>query len=312
MDRTTPDAPESSRIQKRAILLSFIVGLLMLAGKVTAYVLTGSAAIFSDAAESVIHVAAVAFAALSTWLVALPARQKSPYGYDRIALFSAGFEGGMIIIAAAWIIVTAVQKWLAGLELEQLGTGTLITVGAALLNLALGWYLIRAGRRTRSLIVEANGKHVLTDSWTSFGVVLGLVLVLMTGWKPFDPLLAIIVAINIVWTGWTLVKTSVRGLMDLPDPKKAAVLDAAAAKVSEELGVANHRLRFRDTGQRVYVSVHLLFRGDQQLGAVHRLATRFEQRLAEEVPFAIEVDSHLEALEDHHEIHPDEAPSWPG
>src|SRR6185436_20431191 len=110
----------------------------------------------------------------------------------------------------------------------QLGTGTLITLAAALLNLALGWYLIRAGRRTRSLIVEANGQHVLTDSWTSFGVVLGLVLVLVTGLKPFDPLLAILVAINIVWTGATLVKTSVRGLMDLPDPKKAAVLNAAA------------------------------------------------------------------------------------
>lgn len=293
------------------ILISFVAGLLMLAGKMTAYLMTGSAAIFSDAAESVIHVVAVGFAAVSSWLVARPASPSSPFGYERIAFFSAGFEGGMIVVAAVWIIVVAVDKWLTGLALEQLGAGALVTLAAALINLALGWYLIHAGRRQQSLILEANGKHVLTDSWTSFGVVLGLVLVLITGWKPFDPLLAIIVALNITWTGAQLIRTATRGLMDLPDPGKAAVVRAAAAEICRELGIGHHRLMQRDTGQRTIVSVHLLFPFEDRLGEAHLKATEFEARLAKRVPFPLDVLSHLEAAEDHASLHPDERTDWP-
>lgn len=170
-----------------AMRLSLALGIAMLLAKVTAYFLTHSAAILSDAAESVVHVVAVAFAAFSLRLSAKPAAPEFLYGYERITFFSAGFEGGMIILAAIAILVAAIDKWIHGLQLENLGLGTLLLLGAGILNAALGYYLLRVGRRTRSLILEADGKHVLTDSWTSFGVVGGLLLVLFTRWKPFDP-----------------------------------------------------------------------------------------------------------------------------
>ena len=169
-----------------AMRMSLAVGVVMLLGKSGAYYVTGSAAILSDFAESVVHVITVAFAAFSLRLSTRPAVPTFLYGYERITFFSAGFEGAMIVVAAIWILVEAVEKWLAGLPLEHLGSGTLLLLAAGLLNAWLGWYLLRVGRRTHSLILEADGKHVLTDCYTSFGVVAGLGLVMLTGWKPFD------------------------------------------------------------------------------------------------------------------------------
>jgi cation diffusion facilitator family transporter len=185
--------------------LSLGVGAVLVTAKLAAYAFTGSAAILSDAAESLIHEVAVGFAAFSLWLSRKPADDRFRYGYERINYFSAGFEGALIALAAVYILWAAIDKWRAGLELENLGWGTAAVLAAAMTNLALGLYLVRTGRRTRSLIVEANGKHVLTDAWTSFGVVGGLVLVLVTGWKPFDPLCAIAVALNILVSGGRLV-----------------------------------------------------------------------------------------------------------
>ena len=188
-----------------AMRLSLIFGLAMLIGKTAAYFMTHSAAIFSDAAESVIHVIAVGFATFSLRLSTKPASSQFLYGYERITFFSAGFEGAMIVVAAIAIIFESIRRWMAGLQLEHLGTGALLVLVAGILNAGLGYYLLRIGRRTNSLILEANGKHVLTDSWTSFGVVGGLGLVLLTHWKPFDPLVAIAVAANILWSGGHLV-----------------------------------------------------------------------------------------------------------
>lgn len=287
--------------------LSVAVGVLMLIGKLTAYFLTGSAGILSDAAESVIHVVAVIFAALSLYLSALPPTEDSPYGYERMTFFSAGFEGGMIIVAALWIILAAIQKWRTGIELEQLGLGTVLVLAASLINLALGWYLISCGRRAGSLILVANGKHVLTDSWTSFGVVAGLVLVLVTGWKPFDPMIAIAVALNIIWSGANLIRTAVRGLLDLPDPEALAKVRQAVEQVCQTLHLEYHQLRFRDTGQRLIVSVHLLFPYRETLGNAHLRATEFEAQLAEALHQRADVTTHLEAWEDHADLHPQES-----
>lgn len=282
----------------------------MLVGKSAAWWITGSAAILSDAAESVIHVGAVSFAAMSLRLVHLPRREDSPYGYDRMAFLSAGFEGGAIMVAAAWIIVTALEKWWRGLALEQLGLGTLIVLAAALLNVALGFYLVSTGRRTRSLILEANGQHVLTDAWTSFGVVVGLALVLMTGWKPFDPLCAIAVALNILYSGGQLVRRSFRGLMDLPDPARSGELQRAASAIAAELDVSYHRLRFRDTGRQLLGSIHLLMPSAMPLGEAHLRATEFEARLARRLSYPIEILTHLESVDDHAAIHPHEPAGW--
>ena len=154
-----------------AMRLSLIFGLAMLIGKSAAYFMTHSAAIFSDAAESVIHVIAVGFATFSLRLSTKPASSQFLYGYERITFFSAGFEGAMIVVAAIAIIFESIRKWMAGLQMEHLGTGALLVLVAGILNAGLGYYLLRTGRRTNSLILQANGKHVLTDSWTSFGVV---------------------------------------------------------------------------------------------------------------------------------------------
>ncbi|HEX9828676.1 MAG TPA: cation diffusion facilitator family transporter, partial [Bacteroidota bacterium] len=168
--------------QKFAIALSLVVGFLMLAGKTYAYAITGSAAILSDAAESVVHVVAVGFAAFSLWLSLKPADTSHPYGHEKIGYFSAGMEGMMIVLAAMYILYEAIMKWLGGLQLQNLGTGVLYTAAATAINAALGGYLIWQGKRHKSIILIANGKHVLTDSWTSFGVIVGLLLTIWTGW----------------------------------------------------------------------------------------------------------------------------------
>ncbi len=289
--------------QRLAMRLSLVFGLAMLVGKTMAYFLTGSIAILSDAAESVIHVVAVSFAAFALWLSRRPANQRFLYGYERITFFSAGFEGAMIVLAAAAIIYSAVHKWLHGLELERLGTGTLIILAASLINAALGYYLLRTGKRTNSLILEANGKHVLTDSWTSFGVVGGLCLVLLSGWKPFDPLLAIAVALNIVFSGGRLIWRSAAGLLDYSDPEIGRCLRNTLDQLEIELGVQYHGVRFRTTGRRVMVEVHLLFRKVLSLGEAHRIATVVEERLGSALDLPAEVVTHLESLEDHDHVH---------
>jgi cation diffusion facilitator family transporter len=283
----------------------------MLAGKVAAYVLTSSAAILSDAAESVIHVAAVSFATFSLWLSTKPPDKRFPFGYERITFFSAGFEGALIVLAAIGIIAVAIQKWLQGLPLQRLGEGTMLVLLAALLNAGLGYYLVRVGKKNRSLILEANGRHVLTDSLTSFGVVGGLVLVLVTGWKPFDPICAIAVALNILWSGSRLLWRSVGGLLDYTDPELRDELQASLEPLCRELGIRCHGLRFRDAGHRLLIEVHLLFPQTTTVGEAHRTATEFERRLSETLRASAEVTTHLESLEDHAVVHEDGHPEVP-
>jgi cation diffusion facilitator family transporter len=289
-----------------AMRLSLIIGVVMLLGKLTAYFMTHSAAILSDAAESVVHVVAVAFAAFSLRLSAKPAAPHFLYGYERITFFSAGFEGAMIILAAIAIVAATIQKWIAGLRLENLGFGALLVLVAGILNAGLGYYLLRVGRRTKSLILEADGKHVLTDSWTSFGVVGGLGLVLLTHWKPFDPLVAIVVAVNILWSGGRLVWRSAVGLLDYGDPSAGRKIREKLDAICEELGINYHGVRFRTTGYRQIIEVHLLFPHLTPVGEAHRLATMLEERLPKELAVPAEIITHLESLEDHADVHSEE------
>ncbi len=286
-----------------AMRLSLAVGVVMLVGKSVAYYVTGSAAILSDFAESVVHVIAVAFAAFSLRLSTKPADPTFLYGYERITFFSAGFEGAMIIVAAIWILVEAIEKWLAGLPLEHLGPGALLLLGAGLLNAWLGWYLLRVGRRTHSLILEADGKHVLTDCYTSFGVVAGLGLVMLTRWKPFDPLVAIAIAVNILWSGGRLAWRSAVGLLDYSDPETGKQIRERLDAICNELGVHYHGVRYRTTGYREIIEIHLLFPHATAVGEAHRLATALEERLPLELGKPAEVITHLESLEDHEHVH---------
>ncbi|HEV3512251.1 MAG TPA: cation diffusion facilitator family transporter [Candidatus Sulfotelmatobacter sp.] len=291
------------RAARFAMRMSLAVGVLMLLGKTTAYYVTGSAAILSDFAESVVHVIAVAFAAFSLKLSVKPAAPTFLYGFERITFFSAGFEGAMIIVAAIWIVVETIEKWIAGLPLENLGSGTLMLLGAGLLNAWLGWYLLRVGKRTHSLILEADGKHVLTDSFTSFGVVAGLGLVMITGWKPFDPLVAFAVAGNILWSGGRLAWRSAVGLLDYSDPKTGKLIRAKLDAICSELKLHYHGVRYRTTGYRQIIEVHLLFPHATSVGDAHRLATALEESLPRQLGRPAEVITHLESLEDHEAVH---------
>lgn len=286
-----------------AMRLSLLFGVAMLLGKTTAYFITHSAAIFSDAAESVIHVIAVAFASFSLRLSLKPASGHFLYGYERISFFSAGFEGALIIVAAIAILVESIREWILGLQLQRLGSGVALILIAGILNAGLGYYLIRAGCRTNSLILEANGKHVLTDSWTSFGVVAGLGLVMLTHWKPFDPLVAIAVAINILWSGGNLVWRSARGLLDYSDPEAGKRIRERLDAICSELDIQYHGVRFRTTGYRQIIEVHLLFPDLTSVSKAHALATMVEERLPAELGMPAEVITHLESQEDHAEVH---------
>ncbi len=301
--------PERSLSERDAELLKFpmrlslAVGFLMLAAKLFAYWITGSAAILSDAAESVVHVVAVGFAAYSLWLSLKPPDRSHLYGHDKITFFSAGFEGAMIVLAAFYIIFVSIQKWIAGLHLENLGLGTVLILVLGLINGALGGYLIWAGKKRGSLILEANGKHVLTDCWTSFGVVVGLTLTLFTGWLPFDPIFAIFVALNILWTGGNLIRRSVGGLMDEVDAKTQARILNVLTEMTSNAGVEFHGLRHRNAGNTIWVEFHLLFPNATSLQAAHELATQIEERIDSELGSRAEVISHLETTEDHDRVH---------
>jgi cation diffusion facilitator family transporter len=295
---------EESRAQQRfAIRVSLIVGFLMLIGKTYAYYITGSAAILSDAAESVVHVVAVGFAAFSLWLSMQPADDSHPYGHEKIAFFSAGTEGAMIVLAAIYIIYVSIQKWLQGLALENLTQGTLFTAAATLINAGLGGYLVWQGKRHKSIILVANGKHVLTDSWTSLGVIVSLVLVMWTGWLPFDPIVAILLALNIVWSGGKLIRQSVGGLMDEKDPVAEGALKEVLDEETTRRGLEYHEFRCRNTGTSLWVDLHLLFPKDTTIETAHWQATEIEGAVKLRMAVPITITTHLEPIERHDETH---------
>jgi cation diffusion facilitator family transporter len=289
-----------------AIRLSLAVGVLMLVGKWYAYLLTGSAAILSDAAESVVHIVGVAFAAYSVWLVHQPADESHPYGHDKVSFFSAGIEGSLIIIAALFIVYESVQKLVYGIVLQNLDQGTYIIFGASVINLALGGFLVMKGKKSKSLILQANGKHVLTDSWTSFGVVAGLLLTQMTGWFILDPLIAIAVALNILWTGGKLVRESVGGLMDESNPGIEMKIKAALDEETAKRGLHYHEMRCRNTGNTIWIEFHLLFPTTTLLEDAHRVSTDIERKIITSFDEHVHVLTHLEPMENHDVLHPGE------
>lgn len=283
--------------------LSLAVGVVMFILKVSAYLLTGSAGILSDAAESVVHVAAVAFAFVSLRLSFKPADDSHPYGHAKISFFSAGFEGGMIVLAALYIVYESVHKWLLGLPLERLSLGALMIAAAAAINGALGMYLIWLGRREKSLILEANGKHVLTDFWTSTAVLVGLGLTILTGWKPWDPICGLAMAGNILWAGGGLIRSAFGGLMDQADPAVQRQLREILDRETAQRGLVYHQLRHRNVGDAHIVDVHLIFPEGTTLVEAHRQATAIEELMESAVQPRAFVTTHLESMADHDELH---------
>ncbi|MBI3469597.1 MAG: cation transporter [Planctomycetes bacterium] len=281
------------------------IGVAMFFAKTTAYLLTGSAAILSDAAESVVHVVAVGFAAYSLWLSQQPPDRNHLYGHEKVGFFSAGFEGAMIVLAALFIIYESVRKWIVGLDIQNLEVGTLFVAGAAAVNGLLGWYLVRIGNRERSLVLVANGKHVLTDCVTSVGVIVALVLVWLTGVREFDPILAIAIALQILWSGGNLIRQAFRGLMDESSPEIDRVLRVILDAWAVESAGQYHGLRHRSVGNKLWIEMHLLFPGRLDLETVHAAATKLEDQIERELAGTqVVLTTHLEPLEQHEAHHP--------
>lgn len=294
-DSTANNATGSSPVLNRAMNVSLAVGFLMLAAKWAAYVITGSSVIFSDAAESVVHVIAVWFAWYALRVGSKPPDDEHPYGHDKISYMSAGVEGGLICIAAIVIIASATEKLIVGVELQQLDIGISITAGAALVNLALGTFLIRTGKRKQSLVVEANGRHVMTDVWTSAGAVGGLFIAQWTGLLWLDPIIAMIFGANIIREGSKLVAISVKGLMDTSDPALTDRVHTTLSTFCTEHACSYHRLRLRTSGAIVHVDYHLLLPDAMPLVEAHALATRLEERVRASIDLPSEVFTHLES-----------------
>lgn len=295
---------ENERLQmNQAMYLSLVIGFFMLAIKTYAFFLTGSSAILSDATESVVHVFAVGFATYSMWLSHKPADNDHTYGHDRITFFSAGFEGALITVAAVYILYQTIHKILYGFELQNLDQGMFFLSLATVLNGGLGIYLLRLGKKFGSLVLEADGKHILTDCLTSLGVILALILTELTGWIYFDPMIALLVGLNILWTGWNLIRNAFHGLMDRVDPELDKKIHALLKKETKDKGICFHHLRHRNAGNRIIFEVHFLFPSDITLTKAHELATRIECKIEKSFNRPTELISHLEPYEGHDEVH---------
>lgn len=288
--------------QRRAMAASLAVAVLMLVGKLGAFALTGSTAILSDALESVIHLAATGIAAVSLWYAGQPPDAQHPYGHGKIAYFSSGFEGALILLAGGGIVWTGVAALLRGPELERLGLGLLITAVLGAVNLALGLYLVRTGRRTNAVVLVANGQHVLTDMWTSLGVLVGVGLVWATGIEWLDPAIAILLGLNITWTAFGLMRTAYRGLMERVEPEETARVRATLEEAQGERRIEGfHHLRHRRINDQVWIEVHLLLPDRLALDEAHRRATAVEADLHALFPRdVVQVTSHLEPASHEH------------
>lgn len=265
--------------------------------KGTAYWLTGSVGLLSDALESLVNLGA---ALLALWMLTLAARppdEMHAYGYGKAEYFASGAEGALILLAAGTIVWTAVPRLLAPQPLERIGIGMVMAVIAAAVNFAVARLLLTAGKRYRSIALEADARHLLTDVWTTAGVISGVAIVSITGWTRLDPILALLVAGNIVWTGTRLLRRSVLGLMDatLPVEQRDAIQKVLARY--EQRGIQYHALRTRQAGARSFISLHVLVPGEWTVQQGHDLLEAVERELRATVPGA-SVFTHLEPAGD--------------
>lgn len=282
------------RIRIIAIGLSLVTGVLLMALKFYIYWLTGSSAVLSDALESIINVVASAFALGSVVLSAKPPDVSHPYGHGKIEFFSAGFEGALIIIAAVGIGWTAWPQIFQPSRLPNLDLGLLLLVFCSAVNLFLGIGLVRVGQKTSSLVLVADGKHILTDVYTSVGVVAGLVIVYLTGWYWMDGAIAVAVAINILVIGAGLVRTSFSGLMHASDPVLLERISELIGKHRQADWIDIHRLRAWRAGNRIHVDFHLILPRDLSLYEAHNQICMVESMLRTEFGGMLDALIHAE------------------
>ena len=278
------------------VVLSILAALFTLGLKVGAFYLTGSVSLLSDATESIVNLIPAVTAYICLRYSAQPVDATHTYGHEKIEYFSSGLEGILIFVAAGGVAWYAVERLVDLRKPDDLALGTGLSLVAALINLAVARILIRVGKRTGSILLEADGQHLMTDVWTSAGVVVGLGFVYITDWIILDPLIALAVAANIVWTAWGLVRRSFDGLMDhaLPDEEQQAVRGALDALMRP--GLAYHALRTRAAGARKFVDFHLLVPGAWTVTEAHEFSEVVEAAVRKALPGA-EVTVHIEPIE---------------
>jgi cation diffusion facilitator family transporter len=277
--------------------LSIGAAVLTISMKASAYLLTGSVGLLSDALESMVNLAAAIVALLVLYLITRPANDEFTFGFSKAEYFSSGFEGGMILLAATGIIITALHRLFNPVPLEQLGLGLVISVAASLINLAVALVLMRAGKKYNSITLEADGRHLMTDVYTTAGVLLGIALVWLTGWLWLDPVIALLVAVNILFTGYRLLLRSGRGLLDVALPADELTSVKSILDSYKEQGVSYHALRSRQAAARKFMVVHLLVPGDWTVRKGHELAERVEKQVIEEIS-NVNMVTHIEPSDD--------------
>jgi cation diffusion facilitator family transporter len=278
--------------------LSIAAACLTITLKAGAYLVTGSVGLLSDALESLVNLVAAVVALAALTIAAREPHEEHAYGYEKVEYLSSGTEGGLILVAAVSIIVTAIDRLLHPAPVVELGWGLTISVVASLVNLGVALRLGRAGKAYDSITLEADAQHLMTDVWTSAGVVIGVGLVVLTGWLWLDPLVALAVAANIIWSGVQLVRRSIRGLLDaaISATERAAVQEILE-RHHEQQGIRWHALRTRQAGRRRFVSLHLLVPGDWTVQRGHDLLEELEQEIRAALGTTT-TSTHLEPLED--------------
>ncbi len=279
------------------ILLSVLAAVLTIGLKSLAYLFTGSVGLLSDALESGINLFAAVTAYLSLRYAHRPADATHTYGHEKIEFFSSGLEGALIIVAGIGTAYVAVQRLIQPVPLSDLGLGSILALGASAINLAVGLILVRVGRQEHSIVLEADGRHLLTDVWTSVAIITGIAIVWMTGYYVLDPIIAILVGLNIVFTGLKLIRRSFDGLMDHALSAEQQANLRQLIRTHAPAGTAFHALRTRQAGARKFADFHLLVPGAMTVRDAHDLGTRVEEALRKAF-VGLEVTIHIEPIEE--------------
>ncbi len=290
----SPATQPEIRLSRRAAATSLVIGVALLITKFWAYRLTRSQAVFSDALESIVNVVAALLAIVVVIIANRPADKDHPYGHGKVEFFSAAFEGGLIAFAAILIVVEAVQAFLDDRVLHELGTGVALVLGAGFINLLLGLFMLRTGRKVHSPALTASGKHVISDFWTSVGVTIGLLLVHFTGYVWLDPLMAAIVGLLLAQTGVGLVRRSVGGLLDEEDRE---ILSSLASSIERERNagiIQVHYARIIRSGRRHHIDAHVVVPEFWDVAEAHLETEQFEVRLMQSYPYSGELHLHVD------------------
>ncbi|HQZ81989.1 MAG TPA: cation diffusion facilitator family transporter [Pyrinomonadaceae bacterium] len=282
----------------RYIWLSIGAAIATISLKAGAYFYTGSVGLLSDALESIINLIAAVFALWMLTVASRPPDEGHNFGHTKAEYFSGALEGSLIGMAAISIAWAAIERLFTPRPIENIGIGIAISAAASVINLLVGQILIRRGREHRSITLQADGRHLMTDVYTSIGVIVAVVLVGFTGWLILDPLIALAVAINILWTGYHVVKESAEGLMDASaSDEDMRKIVAVLEDYKDKLGIDYHALRTRVAGPRIFVSAHVLMPDEWTIQRGHELAEEIESAIRGAVPGVI-VSTHMEPLDD--------------